>query len=175
MKVHHLFGRQGKVCLFFSFQAQHNFYERSNFQEDEEDDKEVTGEKEAVVRCEGSAHILEEAAGSYILEEAAHKRNQIGLFCLPPPTCHVWAAIYLQRKRSRDPQSWNNTNPPLKLLPSPVTYCPIHNHHSHSSILRTGSNIGATNCEADATRPFLPDFDNVFRNIERWECAVLFP
>ena len=131
-----------------------------------------------MVRCEGPAHILERT-GSYILEEAAHKRNQIGLFCLPPPTCHVWAAIYLQRKRSRDPQSWNNTNPPLKLLPSPVTYCPIHNHHSHSSILRGGSNIGGgngpTNCEADATRPFLPDFDNVFRNIERWECAVLFP
>ena len=114
-----------------------------------------------------------------LIKEAAHKRNQIGLFCLPPPTCHVWAAIYLHRKPSHDPQSWNNTNPPLKLLTSLVTYCLIHNHHSHSYLL-TGSNIssagnGPTNCEADATRPLWPDFDNVFRNIERWECAVLFP
>lgn len=116
---------------------------------------------------------------SRLIKEAAHKRNQIGLFSLSsPPTCHVWAAIYLHRKPSHDPQSWNNTNPPLKLLTSLVTYCLIHNHHSNSYLL-TGSNIGAgngpTNCEADATRPLWPDFDNVFRNIERWECAVLFP
>ena len=49
-----------------------------------------------------------------MIKEAAHKRNQIGL--LLPPTCHVWAAIYLERKGSHDPQSWNNTNPTLKLL-----------------------------------------------------------
>ena len=70
------------VCLVFNFQVC------------------VRGVKEAVVRCEEARALI---------KEAAHKRNQIGLLCLPPPTCHVWASIYLHRKRSHDPQSWNNT------------------------------------------------------------------
>lgn len=69
--------------------------------------KGLTGEKEAVVRCErrlGGSDVK-----ARLIKEAAHKRNQIGLLCFSfsPPTCHVWAAaaIYLQRKRCHDPQS----------------------------------------------------------------------
>ena len=163
-----VFGLQGKVCLFSVFRLNIVFriFTRrvscDNSQEDKEDDA-----KKLQVRRK----LWRDA------KEAAHKRNQIGLL---PPSPHVSCLgghLPAQEAESRPP-ILEQYQPTPQTPPSVVTYCLIHNHHSNSYILRC-SNIGAgngpTNCEADATRPFRPDFDNVFRNIERWECAVLFP
>ena len=133
--------------------------------------KGLTGEKEAVVRCErrlGGSDVK-----ARLIKEAAHKRNQIGLLCFSFSPPRVMSGLPRPFTCSGNGVTTPNleqyqTTPENSL----VTYCLIHNNHSNSYIL-SGSNISGGG--SDATRLFWPDFDNVFRNIERWECAVLFP
>ena len=133
--------------------------------------KGLTGEKKAVVRC--ARRLGGSDVKARLIKEAAHKRNQIGLLCFSFSPPRVMSGLPRPFTCSGNGVTTPNleqyqTTPENSL----VTYCLIHNNHSNSYIL-SGSNISGGG--SDATRLFWPDFDNVFRNIERWECAVLFP